>query len=468
MTPNQLRLIAVGLLASMFLPSRPLSAAVPPLTTVRVASGLSRPVYVAAPPGDQGRLFIVEQRGSAGVGNRADIRVLNLAADPPALLPTPFLTITGVSTGGEQGLLGLAFDPNYLTNGRFYLNYTNAAGTTIIERRIDANPLDNVHTNASGSPNTVISIAQPFSNHNAGWLGFSPVDGYLYIPLGDGGSSCDPGGRAQNINELLGKTLRLDVSGATGYAVPPTNPFAGATPGLDEIWNLGLRNPFRCSFDRATGDLYLGDVGQAVYEEIDFENPGAGGRNYGWDIREGFACSTVSGCPSSCATGFTDPAHAYDQTVGARCAVTGGYVYRGCRMPGLQGQYFFADYCSNEIWSMPAGGGAVTARTTELAPGGGLSIASISSFGEDAQGEIYLCDLSGGEVFKIVPKGVGDLNGDGAVNLLDVSPFVLALVNPAGYAAAYPALDGYIRANINGDCAADGRDVDAMVNLLLP
>ena len=242
----------------------------------------------------------------------------------------------------------------------------------------------------------------------------------------------------------------------------------GATPGLDEIWSLGLRNPFRCSFDRLTGDLYLGDVGQAIYEEIDFEPAGSGGRNYGWDIREGFACSTVSGCPSSCATGFQDPIYAYDHASGGNCAVIGGYVYRGCRMPGLQGQYFFADECSNQIWSMPAGGGVVTSRTAELAPGGGLSITSISSFGEDGRGEIYICDLNGGEVFKIIPRGIGDMNGDGVVDMLDVSPFSLALVDMAAYAAAYPALDGFIRANINGDCAIDGRDVQAMVELLIP
>ncbi len=440
----------------------------PSLTTVRVAVGLSRPVFVTAPANDPSRLFIVEQRGSGGTANRADVRVLDLTTDPPTLRAAPFLTLTGVATGSEQGLLGMAFDPDYLANGRFYLNFTNSSGTTIIQRRIDANPLDDVHTDAPGSPETILSIAQPFANHNAGWLGFSPVDGYLYIPLGDGGSGCDPGGRAQNLNDLLGKTLRIDVSGATGYVIPSDNPFFGPTPGLDEIWNSGLRNPFRCSFDRSTGALYLGDVGQGVYEEIDYEPAGIAARNYGWDIREGLACATVSGCASSCATGFDDPIHAYDQTIGTRCAVTGGYVYRGCRMPSLHGTYFFADYCSNEIWSMPAGGGAVTSRTAELAPGGGLSIASISSFGEDAQGELYLCDLNGGEVFKIIPRGVGDLNGDTVVDLDDVPAFVLALTDPDAYATAYPTLDAFIRANLNGDCGVDGRDIQALVDRLLP
>jgi glucose/arabinose dehydrogenase len=361
------------------------------------------PLYVTAPPGDNSRIFIVEQRGSGGVATRADIRVLDLTTASPTLLPTPFLSIEGVATGSEQGLLGMVFEPDYLTNGRFYLHFTDATGTINIQRRVDANPLDNVHTDAVGSPETLLTIAHPFSNHNSGWMGFSPIDGFLYIPLGDGGSACDPDGRAQNLDELLGKTLRLDVSGATGFTSPATNPFFGATPGRDEIWSFGLRNPYRCSFDRATGDLYLGDVGQNRFEEIDFEPAGTPGRNYGWDIREGFACSNVSGCPSTCATGFTDPIHAYEIAVASRCAVIGGYVYRGSAVPELQGTYFFADFCSGDIWSMAAGGGTVFSRTAELAPGGGLTIDSISSFGEDAQGELYICDL-GGEVFKIIPR----------------------------------------------------------------
>lgn len=405
MASARFRVLGVSFLifgGSCFPPASPPSPT--PLTTVLVTSGLANPLYATAPPGDSTRLFVMEQHGSDGVATRADIRVIDLTTDPPTLLATPFLSIDPVTTGGEQGLLGMAFDPHYLSNGRFYLNFTDALGNTNIQRRIDADPFDNVHTDALGSPETILIVAQPFANHNAGWLGFSPVDGFLYIPLGDGGSGCDPGNRAQNIDQFLGKTLRLDVSGATGYAVPAGNPFTGATPGLDEIWNLGLRNPFRCSFDRLTGDFYLGDVGQNTFEEVDLEAPEVGGRNYGWNIREGFECSSVSGCPSSCDTGFVDPITAYDHAGGTRCAVIGGYVYRGSRIPDLQGTYFFADFCSGDIWSMPAGGGTVTSRTAELAPGGGLSIGSISSFGEDAGGELYICDLSGGQVFKIVPR----------------------------------------------------------------
>lgn len=445
------------------------------LTTVRVASGLTNPIFVTAPPGDTSRLFIVEQRGNPSA-TQARILVMDLTTNPPTLLGTPFLVVSSLATGNEQGLLGMAFDPNYLSNGRFYLNFTQSggSGTTVIQRRIDSNPLDNVHTDAVGSPNTVISFAQPFTNHNAGWMGFSPVDGYLYIPNGDGGSSCDPSQRAQNLSVVFGKTLRLDVSGATGYTNPPTNPYVGGG-GLAEIWNYGLRNPWRCGFDRANGNLYIGDVGQNRKEEIDIDPAGVSNRNYGWDCMEGFDCAnlssqcvgTVNGCTCG-AAGLIAPVHDYDQTIGSRCAVTGGYVYRGCRMPGLQGTYFFADYCSGEIWSMPAGGGTVTSRTAELAPGGGLAISLITSFGEDAQGELYICDQSGGEVFKIIPRGVGDTNGDNVVNLNDADSFALACVDPAAYVLAFPGLDPFIRANMNGDCEVNGHDVVRFVKTLVP
>lgn len=445
------------------------------LTTVRVASGLTNPIFVTAPPGDTSRLFIVEQRGNPAATS-ARILVMDLTTNPPTLLGAPFHVVTGLATGNEQGLLGMAFDPNYLTNGRFYLNFTlsGGSGTSVVQRRIDSNPLDNVHTDAAGSPNTVISYVQPFTNHNGGWIGFSPVDGFLYIPTGDGGSACDPSQRAQDINSLFGKTLRLDVSGPAGYTNPAGNPYLGIA-GLDEIWNIGLRNPWRCGFDRANGNLYIGDVGQNRREEIDIDPVGVANRNYGWDCEEGFSCAnlssqcvgTVNGCACG-AAGLIDPVHDYDQTAGSRCAVTGGYVYRGCRMPGLQGTYFFADYCSGELWSMPAGGGAVASRTAELAPGGGLAINLITSFGEDAQGELYICDQSGGEVFKIIPRGVGDTNGDNLVNLNDADSFALACVDPVAYALAFPGLDPFIRANMNGDCVVNGHDVVRFVKTLVP
>ena len=233
------------------------------------------------------------------------------------------------------------------------------------------------------------------------------------MALGDGGSGGDPGDRAQNINEPLGKILRFDVSGA-GAVAAPGNPFAGAVPGLDEIWSFGLRNPWRCSIDRTTGDLVIGDVGQFNWEEIDFAPASAGrgpGWNYGWKCFEGnatYGISTTTPCGSCTAPGcdLKFPAHVYGHTSG-RCSVTGGYVYRGCQIPDLQGSYFFADYCGNQIYSGKFAGGAltqVTDRTVELDPPGTFAIATVSSFGEDASGELYVCDLAGGEVFKIVPR----------------------------------------------------------------
>ena len=375
------------------------SDAATPLHTVRVAQGLSFPLFVTSPPGDTARLFIVERRGA---DTRGRIRILKNGA----LLSRPFLTTPLLATGSEQGLLGLAFAPDYATTGRFYVNYTRQDGTTILARHVVSADPDSA--NPTGT--TILQVPQPFANHNGGWLGFGP-DGYLYVAMGDGGGSGDPGDRAQNVNELLGKILRLDVSGAT-YTSPPSNPFAGATAGRDEIWDVGLRNPWRVSFDRLTGDLIIADVGQNVIEEVNFEPGGsAGGRNYGWRCYEGsnpFAESATIPCGSCAASGCPKvfPAYQYDHSLG-RCSVTGGYVYRGCAIPDLRGQYFFADFCSGAIYSGRFSGGllvGVVDRTAELAPGGGLSIASISSFGEDARGELYLCDGNGGEVFKIVPE----------------------------------------------------------------
>ncbi len=239
-------------------------------------------------------------------------------------------------------------------------------------------------------------------------MGFGP-DGYLYVATGDGGSGGDPGDRAQNVDSLLGKMLRLDVSGA-GYTIPPGNPFAGAIPGRDEIWAIGLRNPWRPSFDRRTGDLVIADVGQNVREEINFAPAGTGaGANYGWRCFEGslpFASSNTTPCGTCAAPGCGIlPVHEYDHTLG-RCSVTGGYVYRGCAIPDLDGQYFFADYCGRQIYTGRFQGGSFVGlreRTAELAPGGGLAIGNITSFGEDARGELYIVDQSG-QIFKIVAE----------------------------------------------------------------
>jgi glucose/arabinose dehydrogenase len=391
----------------------------PPLDTVRVASGLTLPLYVTAPPGDTNRLFIVEQRS----GTTGRIKVLDL--NTGVVSPTVYLSVSPVATGNEQGLLGLAFHPDFANTGLFYINYTMSGGTTVIARYQANAPFMTSTTANAGSAQQVLSIPQPFSNHNGGWIGFGP-DGYLYLAMGDGGSANDPNGNAQNINALLGKMLRIDVDGddfpadpLKNYAIPPTNPFAGAIPGADEIWHTGLRNPWRSSFDRATGDLWMGDVGQNAVEEIDFQAAGVGGLNYGWRCMEGFSCTGLSGCTCN-APALKLPVQTYSH--GSGCSVTGGYVYRGSAICGLPGTYFYADYCSNIIWSFRYTGGVVSAftnRTAELAPGGGLAINNVTSFGEDANGEMYLCD-QGGEIFKIVPGTITDCNGNQVHDACDI------------------------------------------------
>ena len=364
------------------------------LLTERVASGLSRPVFVTAPPGDTLRLFIVEQFSARIKIRKGDV-----------VLATPFLDINDlvIDSGNERGLLGLAFHPDYVLNGYLFVNYTDNAGNSVIARfTVSSNP----DLADPGSSVILLTILQPYANHNGGMMAFGPNDGYLYISMGDGGSSGDPENRAQDDGELLGKMLRIDVDSGPPYGIPPDNPFVGAGDPLDEIWAKGLRNPWRFSFDRMTGDLYIGDVGQNTYEEIDFQPAtSVGGENYGWRLKEGDHCFNP---PINCDPGgLTNPIHEY--THGGtpfRCSVTGGYVYRGTAIPDFQGTYFFADFCSDQIWSFRYDGVTLTEftdRTAELAPGGGLSIGNISSFGEDGMGELYIVDLDG-EVFKLCPS----------------------------------------------------------------
>ncbi len=391
----------------------------PTLTTERVAAGLASPLAFTH-AGDPDRAFIVQQRGL--------IRVLDLTTD--TVLPTPFLNLAGrvSQSGNERGLLGLAFHPDYANNGLFFVNYTDtASGDTVIARFSVGGDPDIADPNSFVQ---VLTFDQPFSNHNGGWIGFGPNDGYLYISAGDGGSGNDPGNRAQNTTLLLGKMLRIDIDGDdfpndpdANYAIPASNPFAGGG-GAGEVWAYGLRNPWRSSFDRATGDLWIADVGQNNYEEIDFEPAGsAGGNNYGWRCMEGFHCTGLTGCTCNDA-GLVLPIHEYTHSQG--CSVTGGSVYRGAAIPHLRGTYFFGDYCTAKLWSFRYDGSSKTEfadRTAELAPGGGVSINSVASFGEDANGEIYICDL-GGEVFRAIPRCRVDLNGDGAADTLDVLAYL--------------------------------------------
>jgi len=346
-----------------------------------VAGGLASPSGIVAPGDGSGRLFILEQPGR--------IRIV----DDGSLVDAPFLDIVDrvTSEGNEQGLLGLAFHPRYAENGRFLINYTDRNGDTVISAWTvgqDPNRAD------AGSERVLLSVDQPAGNHNGGHLVFGP-DGYLYVGLGDGGGGGDTYGNGQNGQTLLGAMLRLDVDGAQPYAIPQDNPFVDDPAVLDEIWAIGLRNPWRYSFDRLTGDLYIADVGQNAYEEVNFQPAGSGGgENYGWPIMEGMHCFRGEGCETA---GLVMPIWEYDHSAG--CSITGGHVYRGSRYPTLQGIYLVGDYCSGTIWGLARGEdgnwqSAVLAQTN----------ARLTSFGEDEAGELYLVDRSSGTLYHLAAQ----------------------------------------------------------------
>ena len=369
------------------------AAAVSPLTysVGHLALGLTRlpgtfssPVLVANAGDGSGRLFIVEQGGR--------IRIL----DAGTVLATPFLDIhTKVSCCGEQGLLGLAFHPQYASNGRFFVYYTDTAGTIVVAE-YHRNP-SNANL-ALTTETTVLRIGHPsFTNHNGGMLAFGR-DGTLFIGTGDGGSGGDPGNHAQRLTYALGKILRININHwASGlhYSNPPSNPYVGRS-GDDRIWAYGFRNPWRFSFDRANGDLWVGDVGQDRYEEIDRATRASGlgrARNYGWKVLEGRACySPSSGCSTS---GKTAPITVYTHSNG--CAVVGGYVARGAKYPAMIGAYLFSDYCSGRIWALKANG--ASSQTPVLIKSSGLMV---SAFGEGENGTLYVADLAGGGIYELV------------------------------------------------------------------
>ena len=351
------------------------------LELIEVTRDLTFPVDIAAPPGDQARLFVVEKSGS--------IRILRQGV----LLPTPFLDISSrVAKGTEQGLLGLAFAPDYATSGRFVISYNNTSGDTRIATvRVSANP----DIADPASEQVILEVDQPYGNHNGGQVAFGP-DGMLYIGLGDGGSGGDPGNRAQNMNSLLGKMVRLSILPDGSAAIPADNPFVGQAGRRDEIWSSGLRNPWRFSFDPANGDLYIGDVGQNSFEEVDVASAASGGGrglNFGWRLMEGFACfNPNSGCPT---TGLAVPVLAYGRDDG--CSITGGYVYRGTAIPAMQGQYFFSDFCNNYLRSfrVEAGKAVDTKEWTNIAPTG-----RVATFGVDGSGTLYL-GTEAGRVYRV-------------------------------------------------------------------
>jgi hypothetical protein len=355
------------------------------LKAVEIMSGLDEPVYLTAPAGDS-RIFIVEQPGR--------IRIYG----DEGLDPEPFLNITSrVQSGGERGLLSIAFHPEYATNGYFFVNYTGVDGATRVERyTVSAN----AEEADPDSDLLLLRVPQPFSNHNGGLLKFGP-DGMLYIGMGDGGGAGDPMENGQNTGALLGALLRIDVDagGSNPYGIPADNPYVGDQTARPEIWAIGLRNPWRFSFDEAGGKLYLADVGQNRREEINVVGADEAGLNYGWNIMEGSLChSPAVGCPMA---GLVLPVLEYPNP-GEGCSVTGGYVYRGTRMPALQGHYFHGDFCRGSVRSFHLVGENAPEDEREWALG---SLGNITSFGLDAAGELYIV-VRQGRVYR--------LEGDGA------------------------------------------------------
>jgi len=359
----------------------------PNLTATRVVAGLASPLDLQSAPGDRTRLFVVEQAGR--------IRIIRAGS----LVSTPFLDISArIASGGERGLLGLAFHPQFTLNGRFFVNYTDRSGDTRIAEFRAATPAGD--TAEAASERELLFVRQPFANHNGGGLAFGN-DSFLYIGLGDGGSAGDPQRNGQSLSTHLGKILRIDVDGGSPYRVPADNPFVGRSGTLPEIWAFGLRNPWRFAFDRATGDLFIGDVGQSALEEVDVGLASRrGGENYGWNTMEGSRCfSPAGGCDTS---GLTLPVTEYGRSDGF--SITGGVVYRGCRMPGYAGHYFYADYGTGLVRSFRLEAGrAVEPRdwTTALS-GAARVIRNPSSFGVDADGEVYIVDYDG-EIYRIEP-----------------------------------------------------------------
>ncbi|GAB4464134.1 MAG: PQQ-dependent sugar dehydrogenase [Anaerolineae bacterium] len=339
-----------------------------------VATGFDQPLYVTHSGDGSGRLFVVEQPGR--------IKVI----DNGQPLAEPFLDITDIvgNSGNEQGLLSVAFHPAYESNRYFYVNYTNNQGDTVIARY---SATDDPNRADPNSAKVLLTIGQPYGNHNGGHILFGP-DGYLYVGMGDGGAGGDPENRAQNLGTLLGKILRLDVDNADPYGAPPDNPFVGAADARPEIWSYGWRNPWRVAFDPANGDFYAADVGQNQYEEVHVEPAGApGGLNYGWRLMEGTHCYNPDSCDPA-AQNLVLPVAEYSHSEG--CSVTGGYVYRGAQYPALDGIYFYGDYCSGTVWGLRRQPDGQWQQARLLDSG-----AQISSFGQDEAGEVYLVDQTG-------------------------------------------------------------------------
>ena len=396
--------------SALFLLALPIAAQ--EIRTTQIASGIPLPSGIENAGDGSGRLFFVQQNGI--------IRVFRNGA----LVQQPFLDIRTKTTGsGERGLLGLAFPPGYAQKQRFYVDYTNLRGDTVIAQyRTTSNP----DVADPASETILLTIPQPFENHNGGQVRFGP-DGYLYVGMGDGGSGGDPQKNGQNLNALLGKILRIDVENSPGtIVIPPSNPFVNTAGARPEIWALGMRNPWRFSFDRATGDLWIADVGQETYEEINFQPAASrGGENYGWNIMEGMHCFGTAICSTA---NFTLPVWEYTHASG--CSISGGFMYRGNGSPGLRGLFLYADYCSGTIWALDHAGGKWSSRIL-LSSGFG-----VTTFGEDEAGELYIANQTNGTIHRIdgptAPRVVDGAVVNAASFAAGVSPGSLATLFGAG------------------------------------
>jgi glucose/arabinose dehydrogenase len=434
----------------------------PSVAGVRLTTGLSGPLYVTHAPGDFERIFIVEKTGRIKIFKNGAVNV------------TPFLNLSGsVNAIQSQGLHSLAFHPDYQKNGKFYVIYrensTNPGDAMLVQYEVSANP----DVADASSASVIMRIEMSDETHSGGWMGFGP-DGYLWIPFGDGGEA--PHDRPQDIEIPYGKILRIDVNGPDAFpedpdrnfAIPQDNPFVDA-PGLDEIYALGIRQPWRSSFDRATGDFYIANVGRSGSEEIDFLPAGSPSPvNFGWPCMEGTLCpkdlQKLAGCVCNDAS-LTLPIHEYDHTQG--CAIIGGFVYRGCAIPDLQGYYIFADFCFNTIFALKHDGAQVTDLvniTALVDPPGPPSTTSIGGFGEDAYGEIYICEvLGGGDLVKIIPNAAValiDCNLNGAQDACDIADGTSLDVNDDGIP---DECGGTCPADLNGDTQVNGADLGELL-----
>lgn len=396
------------------------------------ASGFTSPIGIEN-AGDS-RLFIVERLG-----------IIKIVNDEGVTNATAFLNIDGrvTNNGGEQGLLGLAFHPNYVTNGYFYVNYINNSGNTVVSR------FSRDATNADlGNPNSeliLLTVEQPFSNHNGGDLAFGS-DGYLYIALGDGGSANDPGNRSQNLTTLLGKMLRIDVdntSNGNNYAIPSDNPFFGSATNQQEIWAYGLRNPWRFSFDRETNDLWISDVGQNQIEEINQVGLTEAGLNYGWRCYEGNNPFNITGCPAINTLAFPVATYSHSNSGVFKCSITGGYRYRGTAQPNLYGLYFFADVCSNEIGVLEEDGANWNMTFTEQYSGNGWV-----AFGEDVNGELFVAGINSGTIYRIVDANLSI--DESSLSSIKMYPNPTEDILTLDFGAAFSSISSLTIYNIQG------------------